>query len=298
MALPAGVASATDVDLRDPRVVCEVFERAAKLNVEDPKRRGGVIEMPSQGRLLMTGDLHDHGLNFHRLLKLAGLDRKRTNFLVLHEVIHGPARINGRDLSIRTLARVAALKCQYPEQVLTLQSNHELAQMIGEGIVKDGANSVEAFDAGVEMLFGDDAPAVREAMNRFIRSHPLAIRCPRGVFCSHSLPAPRKIDVFDPSVLDRACTDDDLKVGGSAYLMVWGRHHNQRVADELAAAWKANVFVMGHQPAEMGYEEEGQTMLILASDHDHGVALPIDLSREYTRDDLINELVPLASVVL
>jgi hypothetical protein len=49
----------------------------------------------------------------------------------------------------------------------------------------------------------------------------------------------------------------------------------------------------------MGYEVEGDSMLILASDHSHGVALPIDLGKHYASiDDLIGEIVPLASIML
>jgi hypothetical protein len=103
---------------------------------------------------------------------------------------------------------------------------------------------------------------------------------------------------FDPTLLDREPTEEDLAAGGSAHDMVWGRDHTQAVADPLAAAWGARVFVMGHQPAEMGYEPEAETMLVIASDHDHGVALPIDLSDEPTRDDLIEQIIPLAAVVM
>jgi hypothetical protein len=305
-----------DLDLRDPEVVIDLFIRAGQFNLRDPVRYGACVELSGPGRLLMTGDLHDNGLNFHRILKLARLDESHDNRLVLHEVIHGPARINGRDLSIRMLARVAALKTLYPEQVFLLQSNHELAQLIGEPIVKDSHSVIESFDAGVDFLYDDRADDVRAAMNTYLRSLPLAVRCDNGVFCCHSLPSPRKIEQFDKTILDRVPTDHDLRqtrggsggseattpqggaAGGSAYHMVWGRHHNQKVADELAQAWRTRVFVMGHQPAEMGYETEADTILILASDHDHGVALPIDLARSYNRDELIGELIPLASVVL
>ena len=58
------------------------------------------------------------------------------------------------------------------------------------------------------------------------------------------------------------------------------------------------LFVMGHQPAEMGYFALGESMLVIGSDHDHGQGLPIDLARRYQRDDLVRELVPLASVVV
>lgn len=80
--------------------------------------------------------------------------------------------------------------------------------------------------------------------------------------------------------------------------MVWGRSHTQEVADHLAAAWGVRLFVMGHQPADEGHLAEGDTMLVLASNHAHGVALPLDLSRTYTRDELVERLLPLAGVVV
>lgn len=303
--MPDAATRSADHDLTDPQVVIDLFEQAAEANLSCPDRSGAVVDLEEAagGRLLMTGDLHDHGLNFHRILKLADLDGDEMHRVVLHEMIHGPGRVNGRDLSIRMLARAAALKGQYPRQVYLLQSNHELAQLNNEGILKNGVSQVDAFDAGVDFLYDDQADAVREAMNAFIRSFPLMVRCANGVMCCHSLPSPRKIETFDKQVLERTPTDADLTAangGGDAYQMVWGRHHTQKVADELSAAWgmEDGIFVMGHQPAEMGYERQGQSMLILASDHEHGVALPIQLDRRYTRDELAEQIVPLASVVL
>lgn len=246
----------------------------------------------------MTGDLHDHGLNLQRLLKLASLSSGPDRHLILHEIIHGPYQVNRRDMSVRTLARVAALKIHYPEQVHLLQANHELAQLDGGGVSKNGVSVVEAFDRSVDFIYGDQAEDVRDVMGEFIRSLLLAVKCPNGVFCSHSLPAPRQLEGFDPAVIYRVPTDADLKIGGSGYKMVWGRNHNQELADHLAKIWGVRLFVMGHQPCEMGYEIEGDSMLILASDHEHGMALPIDLTRQYDLKELVEEIVPLASVVI
>ena len=286
----------SDLDLGDAGVVADLFEQAAEANLTTAGRTGAVVDLPDRGRLLMTGDLHDHTPNLPRILKLARLHKAPDRYLILHEVIHGPGRINGRDLSVRTLARIAALKLAYPDQVLVLQSNHELAQLNGEGILKGGVSVVEAFEEGLAFLFADGADAVRDAMNRYLGSLLLAVRCANGVFCSHSLPSPRKIERFDPSVIDRMPTPEDVASGGSAYDMVWGRHHTQKVADDLGAAWGSRLFLMGHQPAEMGCEAQGDTMLILASDHERGVALPIHLGRDYTRDELEEEAVLLAGV--
>jgi hypothetical protein len=177
--------------------------------------------------------------------------------------------------------------------------NHELAQLAGEGIIKNSTSVVDVFNEGIEFLYADNAQKVCDAMNGFIRSMLLAVRCPNSIICSHSLPSPQRLGDFDPSVIDRDLTDQDLAYRGSAYDMAWGRNHTQLLADDLADDWNVRLFIMGHQPADMGYEIQGDSMLILASNHSHGMALPIDLAGDYhTIDDLISQIIPLASVVI
>lgn len=294
----AAQAAPAQLDLQDAAAVADLFDRAAQANLNEPLRRGATVHLTAPGKVIMTGDLHDHGLNLQRLAKLADLGAHPERHLILHEIIHGPHRINGRDMSVRTLARVAALKVQYPQQVHLLLANHELAQLGGEGITKGGISVVAAFNRGVDFLYGDLADRVRAAMADFIRSLLLAVRCPNRILCTHSLPSPRQLESFDPTILDRVPTEEDLKSGGSAHKLVWGRDHSQEVAQKLGAAWDVGLFVMGHQPAEMGFEMFGPTMLVLASDHNHGVALPIDLSRSYDMDKLIAQIIPLNSVVV
>jgi hypothetical protein len=284
------------IELDDPAQVAALFDQAAEANRNTPGQSGSVVDLPDQGRLTMTGDLHDHPLNLQRILKYAELEQSPANYVVLHEVVHGSSLVNGQDLSIRTTARVAALKAAYPGQVLLLQSNHELAQRNGDRILKGSKDVVETFDSGLDFLFEDQADTVRAAFNRYVETLPLAVRAPNGVMCCHSLPSPRHMESFDLTVLDRQPTEKDLASGGAAYRMVWGRNHHQMMANELGEEWGASQFVMGHQPAESGYDTEGETMLILASDHDQGMLLPIDLSQRLDRDGLIQSLVPLASI--
>ncbi len=284
-------------DLRDPAAVAETFAQATQANLQSPHRHGSTIHIPAATKLLMTGDLHDHGRNLQRILQLADLDANPDQHLILHEIIHGPNLVNGRDLSIRTLARVASLKLAYPDRVHILLANHELAQLLCIALLKNGVDAIDAFDQSIELQFHTHADTVRTAMNRFIRSMPLAVRCPNGLFCCHSVPSPHQIDAFDTTVIDRHLTDADLARNGHAYQMVWGRRQTPDTADRLADAWQTNLFVMGHQPVDMGYDPINPRMLILASNHDHGVALPINLANTYTMDDLINAIIPLNSVV-
>ncbi len=285
-------------DLRDPDAVADLFIQAAKANLDTHGLSGSVVDLGDRGRLLMTGDLHDHTQNYQRIRKLAQLGSDSANRLILHEVIHGLDLVNGLDLSVRMLANVAALKCRFPQQVYVLQSNHELAQLRGEGILKEGRDTVGSFDEGIEFLYAGKADAVRQAMNGYIQSLPLAVRCANGVFACHSIPSNSKMRRFDPAIIDRAPAPQDLSEKGDVYHMVWGRNQKQQTADALAKVWGCKQFVMGHQPADMGYEPQEDTMLILASNHSHGVALPIDLSRAYDQEQLIEAIVPLAAITM
>ncbi len=287
-----------EVDLKSAAAVGELFHQATEANLQTTTRDGAIVDLPKRGRLLVTGDIHDSRDHFDKALKLARLDASRHEYLVLQELVHGERLVNNMDLSYRILARAAELKVQRPEQVHILLSNHELAQVRGEGIVKDSVSVVEAFDAGLDWVFGEDADEIRAAIRAFVESMPLAVRCANGILCAHSLPSPRKLSEFDPSVLHRKPTEADYSnPNGSAHLLVWGRNLTQKLADELAEHWGVKLFVLGHQHADMGYEECGQTMLIINSDHAHGVVVPIDLSRDYTRDELLESILPLAAVL-
>ena len=286
------------MNLQDADTVVELFHQAAAANREHPLLKGASVHLPREGKLLITGDLHDNGSNFFKIIKLAALHESPDNHVIMHEVIHGNNRMCGRDMSIRTLARLAAWKVQYPNQVHILQSNHELAQFGGDGILKSGVDVVESFDEGIEYIYGDGAENVRNAMNAFIRSYTLAVRCANGLFISHSLPAPSMMSKFDPDLIDRTPTDEDYVYRGQVYMLVWGRNQTPDVVDQLAEKWGARQFVVGHQPADMGYDVYGPKLMVLASDHEHGHVIPIDLSKRYDQDKLIEELLPLASVTV
>lgn len=286
---------AADLDLSDSAVVADLFHRAAHAAFMDRKRRGACVHLPQRGRVVMSGDLHAHTENLDRLIRFARLEKSPYHHLIVHEVIHGDLS-RGRDLSVQTLARVAALKLRFPRQVHVLLGNHELAQLLQEDIYKGDVAVVNAYAQGIDHLFDAGAHDVRKAMREFIDSLLLAVRCANGVFCCHSLPDAEHVERFDPTLIDRRPTAADLVVDGDAYNMVWGRDHPQSLADRLAAAWNVKLFVMGHQQAPDGFFVLGESMLVLASDHESGVALPIRLSRDYDMASLVAAIVALETI--
>ena len=194
------------------------------------------------------------------------------------------------------LLEAARWKCEYPDQIHFLQSNHELAQVNRHEITKNGRIVTLGFEQGVAETYGSGADRVLEGIDALILSYPLAARTANRVFCSHSLPSPRDLPAFDPEVLLRLPTADDLLDRGSGHMLVWGRYQTEAVLDTLREILEVDFFLCGHQPQEMGYEVLYDRMVILASDHNHGVFLPLDLNRPITLESLTNSIRPFAGV--
>lgn len=292
------------VDLASAVATADLFERAAQANLDASCRRGSVDEVDPTGELIATGDLHDNPMHFARVVELARTGSPDARHLTLHEVIHSDRLVGGVDLSHRALARVAEAKLRDPERVHTLLANHELSQIVGAGIVKDGVRVVDAFNAGVEYVYGDDAPRVEAAIGAFIRSMPLALvwgrGSGRGCLCAHSLPAPGMMDRFSPDILERSLEETDYEPRrGSAHLMVWGRGHTSAQLDTLAGAWGVETFILGHEKADSGFLLVGNRAVVLNSDHQAGMAMRLDLASPplppLDIDSL--DLIPLASGV-
>lgn len=289
------------LDLNDPGVVCDAFERGAEANTAARCREMSIDRIDADGpsaRLIATGDLHDHPVHFIRLLRAAGLDdepQAPRAHLTLHELIHSDRLHMDMDFSFRQLARVAALKAEYPELVHVLLANHEIAQLTGGLIVKHGVRCVEAFDHAIDHTFYDDSDRVREACDGFIRSMPLALRVRTRIageiLCAHSLPGPAGMNAFDSTVLSRELTDEDFGRRGAAHLMVWGRGYDHEQLEDLVERWGINMFILGHEHAENGYSVVPPNALVLNSDHEHGVYLPIDLENCPGFDELVGSVV-------
>jgi len=284
------------VMMHDATAVSEVLHRAAETLLEHPQRTGCIDALPGHGRLLATGDLHDNPMHYRKIVDAAALDTSPDHHVVLHELIHGERLLNGMDFSYRVLVRVADLVTRHPGQVHPMLANHELAQLTNRPVSKGAGDSVRLFDEALDYTFGDDMPIVREAIDAFVRAMPLGVRSETGVFCAHSLPNARAMTTFDIDVISRPLMDEDYASDGAAYLMTWGRQYDDNSVRQLADAWTVTLFCLGHQKVETGVEAYGERIVLLNSDHDRGVILPIDLARPPTPLSAMIEAIPLAAL--
>lgn len=275
----------------------DIFKQAARLNREDPLLNGSLLVFPNYGQLVMTGDLHGNERNFAKLQRFCDLGSYAVRHVVLHEIIHNDLdTLEAKDESHELLLATARWKIEFPEQVHFLLSNHELAQITGNEISKNGRIVTLAFEEAVRQRYGAAARDVLAAMYEFISSYPLAGRTPNRVFISHSLPSARDVPGFDESVLERVATDIDLRPSGSAHSLVWGRHQTASALETLRQVLDVDFFLCGHQPQETGYEVLHDCMIILASEHNHGTFLTLDLSKPVTLQSLTQKIRKFAEI--
>jgi predicted phosphodiesterase len=280
-----------------PQTTIDLLNRGIQANQTDKFRRGNLVHLPASGSLVVSGDIHGHRRNLERLVTYAELANHPDRHVILQEIIHGgPEDEAGGCLSYQLLFQAVRWKLAFPNQVHLIMGNHDTAFIISSEVMKNGKEMNRAMTAALEREFRHTSPDVQLAIRQFLLSQPLAVKCANRIWVSHSLPSDRLADQFDPGIFERELRIDDCEKPGSAYLLTWGRRHSQATLSRMAKLLDVDIFVLGHQPQPEGWRRAGDNLIILASDHNHGHVLPIDLAKTCTIDELIASLVPLAAI--
>ncbi len=208
----------------------------------------------------------------------------------MQEAIHGPHRYPaGGDRSHQLLDLIAALKCQFPNQVHFLIGNHELSQATGRRIAKDDVELNDLFMQGVRTAYGDRADEVYTAYLRLIADAPLALRTANRVFLSHSLPPASLMAAFDPAALERdEATEADIVPGGAVHALVWGRDVRPQTAAAFLQKMDADLLITGHIPCEQGFDAPNDHQVILDSLGHPAAYCLIPADHPLTHTELLN----------
>lgn len=252
----------------------DIFRQAAELNIEDERRKGNCIHLPSPSHVIVAGDIHGNRGNLSKIISYADVAHNPSNYLVLQELIHGPVdQTTGHDRSCELLLRAARLKIAHPRQVLFVMGNHDLSQVTGNEIIKSGGSVCRLFTDGVKAAFDPAGAEVLEAIEIFLKSIPLAVMCDNGVLISHSAPSPR--DMADGSaevveILSRQSNEQDMTRGGALYQWLWGRGQTAEQLEVLGEQLAIKFFVMGHRKIDAGHEFFADRAVAIESDDHHG----------------------------
>lgn len=267
------------------------FRRAAEANQKTPTRDGNVVVLTPDvaDDVMITADLHGHRRNFNSIRKIADLERHPRRHLILQEVCHGGPTYpgNGGCMSHGMLEDVAKLKATFPDRVHFLLSNHELAELTDYPIIKNKKMLNLMFRLGLQEMYGAATEKVREAYNEFIRTCPLAVRLPGGVFVCHSLPERSDSRNFDRTIFDRPLEAADLLEHGDVFDLMWGRDYRIENARAFAKLVAARVLVHGHEPCPEGYHVPNEMQIILDCCAEPGCYLTVPMNEELSHAQLV-----------
>jgi len=230
------------------RVISTLGE-AAEANLNTSGRDGNMVVLTEDlaGEVMITGDLHGNRRNFNLIKRTAALDDHPNRHLLLQEVCHGGPLYpqNGGCMSHTMLEDVAQLKVKYPHRMHFILGNHELAEITEYPIQKNKQMLNLLFRLGMQQMYGPATDKVREAYIRFLRSCPLAVRLPHGVFISHSVPENVDTRKFDKSIFSRQLDSAEYYERTGIFQLVWGRDYrgeNARAfADLVGAMWSSTA---------------------------------------------------------
>jgi Icc-related predicted phosphoesterase len=284
--------------IKTAAVIVDLLKNGTDANNTDPYRQGNVITLPNTGIVVVTGDLHGHSRNFERIVSYSDLANNPDRHLVLQEIIHGGREDEqGGCVSYELLLDAVKLKCEFPHRVHFIMGNHDTAFISDSKVMKAGKEMNLSMRQAMARQFGGDFGIVEYALKQFLFSQPLAIKCANRIWISHSLPGNREADSFSDEIFHRSLQLTDLLRPNLAYNFTWGRKHNDDMLKKMAAMFDVDLFVLGHQAQADGYGKAGANLVILASDHNHGCLLPMDLARSYMINELVEAIVPLASIL-
>jgi len=271
--------------------VKSLMKKAARLNLDSALRKGATVYLPSEGDVIFTGDLHGHKENMARIIEIADLDHHPHRHLVLQELTHNiQFGLTDRDISFRVLERAAQLKMDFPEQVHIVMGNHELSELTGKKILKDGRMLNKMFAQGIISSYGEGAREVKQALNGFFQSLLLAVRTNTGIFFCHSTPPAKHLKGFDPRIFD--LEGEVLRKGMKGHIerLVWGRDFSQNAADLFADLVSAEILLIGHEACAKGFKVPNTRHIILDSKDDFGCLIHLHLDRKYTHSDLVKRI--------
>jgi hypothetical protein len=250
----------------DPHKLLTTVRKATALFRSTPGRGGSVIHLEDASEVMVVGDLHGNLPAFRQALAAAALDSNPRRHLVLQELVHEINKGNEDqpDRSHRLVDLVSALKCQYPDRVHVILGNHELSEVTGRIIGKDGQALNLRFRQGMELSYGSMTHEIYQAYLEQFAALPLAVRTPNRVFICHTIPDAIYLDRLDLSLLDADEWPEEAKRrGGTVYALTWGRDTSDETVDRFAGMVDADWFITGHQPCDEGFRQANHRQIII-----------------------------------
>ncbi len=273
----------------DPLKVLASIKQATRIFREAPGRVGSQVLLDDVDEVVVVGDLHGNVPALQKILEYAQLDQNKKRHLVLQELIHGPRMYpnDGGDRSHQLVDIVCALKCQYARRVHVILGNHELSEITGRAIAKNGTPLNALYHIGVHTAYGQYSEEICAAYRELFKAFPLAVRTPNRVMMVHTIPDGYWLETFDPGIFQAgAWTDHEMARGGSVYAVTWGRDNSPETLDRFAGMVGTDWLITGHQPCDDGFQVPNHRQIIIDGTDPFPTFLHFNATEEMTLEKL------------
>jgi len=150
-----------------PVKTIELLKKGMDANYADKFRKNSLISLPSDGTVIISGDLHGHRRNFERIVAFADLKNQPDTHVILQEIIHGgPEDSEGGCLSYELLFDVIHYKIWFPNRVHIIMGNHDTAFINNAKVMKNGKEMNVAMRSALDRKFEDYSEEVKLASHR------------------------------------------------------------------------------------------------------------------------------------
>jgi len=273
----------------DPLKVLASIKQATRIFREAPGRAGSQVLLDDVDDVVVVGDLHGNVPALQKILEYAQLDQNKKRHLVLQELIHGPRMYpnDGGDRSHQLVDIVCALKCQYARRVHVILGNHELSEITGRAIAKNGTPLNALYHIGVQTAYGTYAEEICVAYRELFKAFPLAVRTPNRVMMVHTIPDGYWLETFDPGIFQASSwSDQEMARGGSVYAVTWGRDNSPETLDRFAEMVGTDWLITGHQPCDDGFQVPNHRQIIIDGTDPFPTFLHFNATEEMTLEKL------------
>jgi hypothetical protein len=171
--------------------------------------------------------------------------------------------------------------------------NHEMAELSGRIILKDGKVLNELFSRSLEARYDGRGEEAFAYFRGLWRSMPLAIRTANRLFISHSTPGLPRLDDFDAAALEADDVTHDLSREGPVYGLLWGRDFSHAAAERLHRVLDADFFIVGHTPCAEGFGIPNERHVMLDSQGPAGCCALLPLDQPLTLAEIAGRIRPL-----
>jgi hypothetical protein len=251
-----------------------------------------VLRLPSQGKLLISTDMHGNGEDFRRLstyFEALSQSEPETYWLILGDAVHGPSpeaaqknpRLFGyQDESWSIVEGIIHLQKKHPTRVHFIIGNHDYGHIGGYRTSKFYPDEVGHLEVGLTL---DQLGSLRS----FLKRAWIAAVAPCGVFLAHGAPDDCIKSLEEIEAIQLPAQDHKSRTILRSLITSYGQA--QETAERfLQAASSPDIqlrfMIHGHDKDEAGFFFEGGNqlcpVLFGAPDENKRVVL-LDLATQY-----------------